>query len=103
MRIQINSDRTVPVNEGLKATLRTDVRRSLSRFEGTLTRAELHLSDINGIRGGANDKQCLLEVRPAGLDPMVVTDQANTVEDACKGASRKMLRKLTTRFGRLGR
>lgn len=103
MRIQVNSDRTVDVTAGLKAELRSALRKTLARHEGRLTRAEIYLSDINGVRGGSDDKQCLLEVRPAGLDPLVVTNTAATVEEACKGASRKMLRKLSSRFGRLGK
>ncbi len=103
MRIQVNSDRTVEVTDDLKTELRAHLRKAFKRFDGSLTRAEIHLSDINGIRGGANDKQCLLEVRPAGLDPLISTDQANTIDAAFKGATRKMTRKLTTRFGRIGR
>ncbi|MCW5963226.1 MAG: hypothetical protein KIT83_04240 [Bryobacterales bacterium] len=100
MRIQVNSDKTVDVTEELKVAVRAQVRKSLERYGERITRVELHLSDLNGNRGGEQDKRCLMEARPAGLDPVVVTNSAATVDDAWKGASRKMVRKLTTLFGK---
>lgn len=100
MRIQVNSDKTVDVNDGLKAAVKAHFRKSFERYGERVTRVEVHLSDLNGNRRGEQDKRCLLEVRPAGMDPLAVTHLAGTVDDAWKGASRKMVRKLTTRFGK---
>ncbi|MCU0227028.1 MAG: HPF/RaiA family ribosome-associated protein [Bryobacterales bacterium] len=100
MRIQVNSDKTVDVNDGLKLAVKTHMKKSFDRYGDRVTRVEVHLSDLNGNRGGDMDKRCLLEVRPAGMDPLAVTHQAATVDDAWKGATRKMVRKLTTRFAK---
>lgn len=100
MRIQVNSDQSVDVTEEFKAEAKAQVRKSLERYGERITRVELHLSDVNGNRGGEQDKRCLMEARPAGMDPVAVTNIAATVDEAWKGAVRKMVRKLTTRFGK---
>ncbi len=100
MRVQVNSDKTVDVNDGLKAAVKTHLTKSFERYGGRITRVEVHLSDMNGNRGGDMDKRCLMEVRPAGMDPVAVTNNGASVDDAWKGATRKMVRKLTTLFAK---
>jgi hypothetical protein len=102
MQIQVNSDRSVEVDASLTEFVQTDVSQVLQRFDGRITRVEVHLSDINGEKSGKPDKRCLMEARPTGRDPVVVTDEALTVELAVQGAARKMQRLLTSTFGRLG-
>jgi hypothetical protein len=45
--------------------------------------------DENSAKPGINDKRCLIEVRPAKLQPVVVTAHADTVEKAFHDAPRK--------------
>jgi hypothetical protein len=101
MQIQVNSDRSVEVNTSLTESLQADISHVLDRFNERITRVEVHLSDIDGERSGKPDKRCLMEARPNGRDPVVVTDEALTVELAVQGAARKMQRLLTSTFGRL--
>lgn len=100
MRVQVNSDKSVDVTDVLKAAVREHLAKSFARYDGRITRVELHLSDLNGERGGTDDKRCLMEARPSGLDPVAVTNSAASVDEAYKGATRKMVRKLSTLFGR---
>ncbi len=52
----------------------------------------MHLKDINGKKdtGGVEDIQCGLEVRMKGLDPLIVTNNADDVHRSVKGAADKM-------------
>jgi hypothetical protein len=75
----------------------------LDRFAKRLTRVEVHLSDVDNKRTGKADKRCLVEVRPAGDQPMSASATATTTESAVGEAARKMQRSLTTFFGRKGR
>ena len=77
------------------------VEAGLARFRDRLTRVEVHLSDVNGPKGGP-DARCLLETRPAGTKPVAVTDDAPTPAGAVKGAVEKMQRLLESAFGRTG-
>jgi hypothetical protein len=102
MKIQVNTDRNVEGSDALVLLVEAEVQSALERFEDRLTRVEVHLGDENGEKGGrGGDKRCLLEARPAGMQPVVVTDFADTVEDAVVGAARKMESLLSSTFGRI--
>ncbi|MFN3823738.1 MAG: HPF/RaiA family ribosome-associated protein [Pseudorhodobacter sp.] len=100
MQIQVNTDDNIEGNDALTAQVEAEVRDGLSRFADQITRVEVHLSDENAGKGGSDDQRCLLEVRPTGQQPMAVTHQAATVEEASAGAVQKMQRKLQSSFGR---
>ena len=101
MNIQINSNRSVPVDIGRSMRVQASISQYLQRFDGQITRLEVHLSDENGVRSGSDDHRCVLEARPAGRDPVVVTNQAATAEEAAHGAAQKMQRLLTSLFAKL--
>ena len=100
MQIQVNSDSSVAVHAKLSQLVESTVHRSLKRFGDRITRVEVHLSDVNAHKAGPADKRCLMEARPAGLDPVAASEQAATFEDAIKGAAQKLKRLLDGSFGR---
>ncbi len=100
MQILVNTDNTIEGHEQLIERIEAIAREGLSRFSDRITRVDLHLSDVNGKRGGV-DKHCVIEVRPKGLDPVVTTDQAETVDKVALSAIRKMVHLLESTFGKL--
>ncbi len=100
MQIQINTDNATDGRDRFVAGVEATVRDRLSRYADRISRVELHLSDVNGHKGG-NDKHCLIEVRPSGLEPLVATDQAATIDAAISGAVGKSLAVLDRTFGKL--
>ena len=100
MQILVNTDNTIQGSEGLVERIEAIASEGLSRFSDRITRVELHLSDTNAERAGV-DKRCVVEVRPKGLDPVVTTEQADTVDKAVASAIHKMVRLLETTFGKL--
>ncbi len=102
MKIQVNSDKTISVHEGLTHFVEAEVDRVLDRFAAKLTRVEIHLSDIDNQKTGQADKRCLIEVRPAGARPLSASAKATRVNSAVAAALGKMRRELTTFFGRRG-
>jgi hypothetical protein len=79
-----------------------EVQSALERYEDRLTRVEAHLSDVDAEKSkGSADKRCLLEARPSGMQPVVVTGSGDTYERACHDATRKMQRLLKSTFGRI--
>jgi hypothetical protein len=102
MKIQVNTDRNVEGSEALALSVEAEVRSALERYEDRLSRIEVHLSDQDSEKtGSGTDKRCLLEARPAGMQPVVVTGAAETVDQACRDATQKMLRLLDSKFGRI--
>ncbi len=60
----------------------------------------MHLNDENSHKKGQNDKRCMLEARMEGRQPVAVTNNADTNEQAVKGALDKLTASLETIIGR---
>jgi ribosome-associated translation inhibitor RaiA len=102
MKIQINTDRNIAGREKLAAHFKAVVEDALSRFSDHITRVEVHLSDENSRqKSGHDDKRCVLEARLEGLQPIAVTHQAATLDQAVDGAAEKLKKSLESTLGRL--
>ena len=103
MKIQINTDSNIAGNDQLRGEVETLLRGALDRFSEKITRLEVHLSDENSDKkSGVDDIRCLLETRLAGLQPIVVSHEAATPQEAVDGAAEKLKRSLDSTLGRLG-
>lgn len=101
MQIQINSDKNIGADERLESYYTSLIKKSLNRFDDTITRIEVHFSDENSEKFGTDDKRCLIESRLKGRQPLVVTNTADTLEKSFTGSLDKMKRKLDTTFGKM--
>ncbi len=99
MRVQVNANGLGDDAGGVDA-VEAEVRRRLARFEDRLTRVEVHFEDVNADRGGADDKRCLIEVRPNDAGPIAVSDNASSIGPALAGAAGKAVAALESHFGR---
>ncbi|MFU7527657.1 HPF/RaiA family ribosome-associated protein [Qipengyuania sp. ASV99] len=100
MQFQFNSDSSVMGTENVAERIEVMVREKLARFEDRLTRVEVHVSDENGSKHGADDKACTIEARPRGGKPIGVTDHASKVDDAARKAANTMAQRLDRLFGK---
>lgn len=100
MQVQINTDKNIQ-GEDLEERVRGMVTDALARYGDRITRVEVYLSDENSAKAGANDKRCVIEARPAGMRPIAVTDQADSLPRAIDGALQKLERALSSDIGRL--
>jgi len=101
MLVLVNTNSNTHGSLELNQSIEAIVAASLDRFGERLTRVEVFLSDENGSKTHGDDKKCVLEARPANMQPMTVTDLAATFEDAVEGAAKKMERHLDDTFGRI--
>jgi ribosome-associated translation inhibitor RaiA len=92
MRVLTNTDRNVAGSEALSAQVETSVTDALGRLSEQVTRVEVHLSDENSQKGGADDKRCLMEARLEGRPPTAVSHRAPSVQLAIDGAAAKLAR-----------
>ena len=100
MDIQINTANNLEGHEARIEWLEATVRDRLARFEDRLTRVELHVGDVNGERSNGADIRCQIEARPAGHDPVSVSDQSDTIVQAAGGALGKLTTALDRTFGK---
>jgi Sigma 54 modulation protein / S30EA ribosomal protein len=101
MQIQVNTDHNIEGREVLAGRVEAAVRAALSRFSDQITRVEAHLGDESAGRPSGGDKRCMLEARVAGRQPVAVTNYADTLDEAFRGAADKLGRLLESEFGRL--
>jgi ribosome-associated translation inhibitor RaiA len=102
MHVQVNTDGNVAGSEDLTRRVAGVVEGTLGRFGDRVTRVEVHLNDVNGRKAGHDDNRCQIEARLAGLQPISVSHQAGTLEEALDGAVKKLQRSLDSTLGKLG-
>ncbi|MBA2408802.1 MAG: hypothetical protein H0V62_03140 [Gammaproteobacteria bacterium] len=102
MQIQINTDSNIEGRERLTREVEAVVLSALGRrFSDQITRLEIHFSDVNSHAPGGDDKRCLMEARLAGRQPVAVSHQAATAQQATAAAAEKLKRFLDRTLGRL--
>lgn len=102
MQIQVNTDNQIRGGEKLTGLVEGIVQGALDRFGSRVTRVEVHLSDQNSRqKSGDDDKQCVMEARLAGLQPITVSERGSTVEQAVDAAAGSMEKTLERTLGRL--
>ena len=101
MKVLINTDHNIGGHEVLAAQVSGVVKNALSRLSDHITRVEVHLSDDNGDKSGNNNKRCVMEARLEGRQPIAVTDQAATLDQAVDGAANKLTRLIEHTLGRV--
>lgn len=100
MNIQINTGHNIKGNEALIAKFRSTINEALSRMSDHISSVQVHLSDEDGDKKGKNDKRCMLEARLERRQPIVVTDNAATLNQALDGAIDKLIRMIESILGR---
>lgn len=101
MQIQVNTNNHVPGSEELNRHVEAEVQSALNRFARQITRVEVHISDVNSHKAGADDKRCVIEARLGGLKPVAANHHAPTVRQAIDGAVAKIERVLDRTLGKL--
>ncbi len=101
MQVQVNTDHNIECHEALTAQVSDVVQKALSRMSEHITRVEVHLSDENSNKNGQNDKRCMMEARLERRQPIAVTYEAATLDQAVDGAVHKLARLIESTLGRL--
>jgi hypothetical protein len=100
VQIQVNTDTNIDATDELVRTIDAELDSALSRFGDHITRVEVHIGDENAGKSDGVDKRCVLEARPAGQPPVVVTHHAGSVAEACSGAVQKLEKLLESKYGK---
>ncbi len=101
MTIQFNTDKNIKGTEGLEVFVSEKIKHALKHFSDHITRVEVHLSDQNADKGGADDIQCKLEARIENMKPITVTSKNRSKEVALDDAVNKIKAALNKAIGKL--
>jgi ribosome-associated translation inhibitor RaiA len=101
MLFQLRTDNHIKNSEELAGRVRADIEGSLTRhYAERLRRVEVYFQDVNGHKGGI-DKRCAIEAHLSGHQPVAVSDQAASIDEALSGAVDKLARALEHTLGKL--
>ena len=101
MQIQINSDRHIVGSPQLASRVQALVRDTLERYADRITRVEIHLNDLNSVKGGGDDMRCLMEARVAGIGAVSAGHEAESLDLAIDAAMEKLERAIEHKLGRI--
>jgi hypothetical protein len=95
-----NTDHRIAGSARMSAYFTRHLEETFGRFNDEITRIEMYLTDVNGDKAGDEDKRCLLEARLKGLNPVVVTHHAETMDIAVSGAMDKLVSSFGSTIGK---
>ena len=102
MQIQINTDHNIEGHQALVNQVSGVVENVLSRFSDHITQVDVHLSDENSDKkDGYDDMRCKIEAHLKSRQPIAVTHQANTLDQAVDGAANKLANLIESTLGRM--
>ena len=99
MLIEVRTDTNIEAGEKSINHLRSVVQGALERFDGHIRRVDVHLSDSVSNKRSHGDKCCMMEARFDGREPVTVTQQASTVEQAIRDAVHTLQRSIESALG----
>src|SRR5690606_2823456 len=101
MQIEVRTGNHIQGDERLNERVIEWTEHALSNFSRRITRVEVHISDENGVKETPGDTKCVMEARVEKRQPTAVTEFADNVELAVRGAAAKLARALEREIGRL--
>lgn len=91
MQILVNTDSHIEGSATLTHEAEAIVQQALGRFGDRITRVEVYLSDENSSQKfGDADKRCVIEARLGGVQPITVSHQGSSLDQALGGAADKL-------------
>jgi ribosome-associated translation inhibitor RaiA len=102
MQVQVHTDNHIKGSAELTAHVESLVADTFGWFGDRITRVEVFLADENSSqKAGDFDKRCTMEARLAGLQPITVTHDGATLDQALDGAADKLEHTLKRTLERL--
>jgi ribosome-associated translation inhibitor RaiA len=101
MIVNINIDKSLDKAERHQEYLSDLIKKSLNNYTDHITRIEIQIKDVNGIKDGPNDTNCMIEARIKGRQPIAINNKADDIETAIKGAVDKIKSSLESVMGKI--
>jgi hypothetical protein len=100
MLIEVRTDGNIQGSEQFSDRVKTVLQTALDRFGDRIRRVDVHLSDAISNKIGHDDKCCMIEARRDGREPIVVTHQETTMDQAIHGAVDSLKKSVESAFGK---
>jgi ribosome-associated translation inhibitor RaiA len=103
MQVQLNTGDGLSGKETLERWATEFLNGELGRFVDEIARVEVHLTDEAKGKKSSDDTRCLLEARLNGHEPIAVQHHSDNMDEALRGAARKLVHALDHTLGKLDR
>ena len=103
MQVQLNTGDGLSGKETLERWATEFLNGELGHFIDEIARVEVHLTDEAKGKKSSEDMRCMLEARLNGHEPLAVQHHAENMDEAMRGAARKLVRALDHTLGKLDR
>jgi hypothetical protein len=100
MLIEVRTDANINGSEQSSAEVKAVVHAAIHRYRDRIKRVDVHLSDTVGHKTGHDDKCCMIEARRDVREPIVVTHQESTMEQAIQGAIHNLKKAVESALGK---
>ena len=100
MLIAVRTDGNIKGSEQSSDEIKAVVHAALDRYGDRIRRVDVHLSDASGHKTGRVDKCCMIEAHRDGREPIVVTHQESTMDQAIHGAIHNLKKSVVSAFGK---
>jgi hypothetical protein len=100
MLIEVRTDGNINGGEQFSDRVEAELRTALHRYGDRIRRIDLHLSDAVGNKTSHDDKCCMIEARLDGREPIVVTHQESSLDQAIHGAVHKLKKSIDSALGK---
>ncbi len=101
MQIQVNSDNHTDGSAELARQAEIVIEGALGRFRDRVTHVEVQFRDeTSSHKFGHFDKRCIMEARLGGFQPITVSAEGSSVEQALAGAAERLENTLSRTLGR---
>jgi hypothetical protein len=100
MLIEVRTDGKIKDSEQSSDEVKAVVHAALDRYGDRIRRIDVHLSDAIGHKMGHDDKCCMIEARRDGREPIVVTHQESTMQQAIHGAIHNLKKAVESALGK---
>jgi ribosome-associated translation inhibitor RaiA len=100
MLIEVRTDGNINGGERFSDHVKALVLAALHRYGDRIRRIDVHLSDAVGNKTSHDDKCCMIEARRDGCEPIVVTHQESTMDQAIHGAVQKLKKSVDSALGK---
>lgn len=102
MQVLVKTDNVIRGSENLNSSVEATVVEALRKFGEQVITVHVHLKDVNSHKKGEGDKHCTMEARLAGIQPIVVHQDADTVDAAVDGCAEKLWKTIDRHIGKMG-
>ena len=101
MHVQVHAEDAIQGGDALLRWAQEATQDRLARLKEYLPRVDVYFSAVDQLKTGGPGKRCVIETHASGRPPLVVSVEAEKVDEAFSAALDRLIRAVDTDLGKL--